>query len=228
MKKYFITGLAILLPLALTILIVIFLINLLTGPFLYLFTSFFQYFHLFEEGFLWISGEQLQIWMSRLLILILFIGLTTLLGALTRWVATYYFIKVGDYLIHRIPFINTIYMTFQDVFKTLFATDTSSFRQVVMLPFPNRDSYTLGLVTKETVSIPEDTERVAVFVPTTPNPTSGYLLLLKQEDITFLDISVEDALKYVISCGVVLVPFKSLSPIEARKKMEEILSEGAS
>ncbi len=221
-KRYFITGLAILLPLALTIAIVLFVINLLTGPFLGLVQGIMNYYNFMQDGFLIFTGPQLQKFLSKILILIFLIFFTIGLGWLTRWVVVHYMLKTGDYIIHRIPFVNALYITFQDVFKTIFKSETSSFKQVVIIPFPNPDCKTLGLVTKEDIHFGEEKKRVAVFVPTTPNPTSGYLLLLKEEDLTYIDISVEDALKYVISCGVILMPFTKMSRDEAKARIRAL------
>ncbi len=221
-KQYFITGLAILLPLALTIVIVLFIINVLTGPFLGLVQGIMNYYNFMQDGFWIFTGPQLQKFLSKILILIFLIFFTIGLGWLTRWVVVHYMLKTGDFIIHRIPFVNTLYITFQDVFKTIFKSHTSSFKQVVIIPFPNPESKTLGLVTKEDILFDGNNKRVAVFVPTTPNPTSGYLLLLKEEDLTYIDISVEEALKYVISCGVILMPFTKISRDEARAKMQAL------
>ncbi len=219
MKRSFITGIAILLPLALTIAIVLFLVNLLTGPFLELVQGVMTYYSILPDGFWIFSSDQIRLWLSKLLILVFLAVFTILLGMLTRWFFVRSLIKMGDYVLHRIPFVNTLYITFQDVFQTIFHSKTSSFKQVVMIPFPYSDSKTIGLITRDRLIVPSGEERVAVFVPTTPNPTSGYLLLMKPEAITYLDLSVENALKYVISCGVVMMPFHKITKEEAAANM---------
>jgi uncharacterized membrane protein len=140
-----------------------------------------------------------------------------------RWFFFHYLIKFSDYLFHRIPFIRAVYKTCQDVINTIFTTDTKAFKQVVMVPFPNTETRSIGLVTRE--SIPnfengEKTDLVAVFVPTTPNPTSGFLLLYKEEELVHLNMSVENALKYIISCGVITTPFNQISQEDLRKLKE--------
>jgi uncharacterized membrane protein len=131
---------------------------------------------------------------------------TCFLGFITRWFFINYLISVGDYFLHRIPLINSIYKTSQDVIKTIFASHTQSFKQVVLVPFPEEGVYCLGLVTRDAPPICNDLKKrelISVFVPTTPNPTSGYLLMFSKKDITFLDMRVEDAIKFIISCGVI-------------------------
>jgi uncharacterized membrane protein len=223
MKKYFITGLVILLPLALTLTILIFMFNLLTQPFVGLVKTLFIRFHLFETGFLFFTADQIQQVISQIIILILLFFFTVTLGLVGRWFFFHYLIKFSDYLFHRIPFIRAVYKTCQDVINTIFTTDTKAFKQVVMVPFPNTETRSIGLVTRE--SIPnfengEKTDLVAVFVPTTPNPTSGFLLLYKEEELVHLNMSVENALKYIISCGVITTPFNQISQEDLRKLKE--------
>lgn len=220
MKKYFVTGLVILLPLALTIAIVAFIFNFLTDPFVGAVQGILNYFGLLHQRFLFLSPTQLQVGFSKLIILVLLFFFTVSLGIVGRWFFVHYLLKLWDYCIHRIPFVSTIYKTSQDVIKTLFASKTKSFKQVVMVPFPNANTLSIGLVTRENLpGLPQSSTEnmVAVFVPTTPNPTSGFLMIFNENDLIYLDMSIEDALKYVISCGVILNPFKTITKEEAHK-----------
>jgi uncharacterized membrane protein len=228
MKKYFITGLVILLPLALTLAIITFIFNFLTAPFVGIVRNVLGYFGLVESGFLFFSAEQLQIILSKLIIFVLLFSLTVFLGAIGRWFFVHYLFKAWDYIFHCIPFVSSIYKTCQDVIKTIFSSKTKSFKQVVLAPFPNAESHSIGLITKDHLEGLSQETMVAVFVPTTPNPTSGFLLFFKQKDLIYLDMSVEDAFKYVISCGVITSPFASISPDEAQKRIhiEEQLESG--
>lgn len=211
MKKYFITGLVILLPVTLTLLVVFYIFNLLTEPFLEITRSILDRSGLIEKNFLFLSAHQVQTVVSKILILAFLFLFTVLLGAIARWFFIYYLIRMWEYMIHRIPFVSPIYKACQDVIKTIFASKSSAFKQVVMVPFPNKETLTIGLLTREGLPGMEAVvggESVVVFVPTTPNPTSGFLVVLKKSDVVPLEMKVEDALKYVISCGVVMVPFK--------------------
>jgi uncharacterized membrane protein len=211
MKKYFITGLVILLPVTLTLIVVIFLFNFLTEPFLGITKSIFQHYDLSDTGFLFLRGEQLQNFISQILIFAVLISLTFLLGFVARWFFIYYLIRLWENVIHRIPFVSSIYKACKDVIKTIFTSKTNAFKQVVMVRFPNPDTWTIGLMTRDGMPglehiVGEDV--VLVFVPTTPNPTSGFLTIFKKDEVIPLDMKVEDALKYVISCGVIMAPFK--------------------
>lgn len=217
MKKYFLTGLIFLLPLAVTLGIVLFILNFFTGPFVHIVRSVFQHYGLLNSGFLFLSAEQTQIFVSRILIIILLFFFTVLLGAFARWFFIHYLIRFSDYILHRIPVVSSVYKTTQDVIKTVFASSTKSFKQVVLVPFPNETTYSVGLVTQEQVFPNQDKSnpKVAVFVPTTPNPTSGFLILFNPDDIIYVAMTVEEAFKYVISCGVILDRFKVITKEEA-------------
>lgn len=211
MKKYFITGLVILLPLTLTLVVLAFFFNLLTEPFLGISKTIIDYTGFLENGILFLSAEQVQTVISQVLILIVLFTFTVLLGLFARWVFFHYIVRFWESLIHRIPFISTIYRTCQDVIKTIFATKNNAFKQVVMVNFPNPETRTIGLVTRESLPGADaslGSDLLVVFVPTTPNPTSGFLTIVKKEDVVYLDMSVEDAFKYVISCGVIMAPFR--------------------
>lgn len=227
MKKYFITGLVILLPLALTLAIVIFLINLLTDPFVEVVQSLLDRYGLLDQDFLFLTSEQIQYVFSQVLILISLFFLTVGLGFIARLFFFHYVIKAWDYIIHKIPFIRSVYKTCQDVINTILKSDTKSFKQVVVVPFPSRDSHSIGLVTRENLKgLPsrDGNKMIAVFVPTTPNPTSGYLVMFEESCVEYLDMKVEEALKYIISCGVILNdPFKKVTQEEAHKIYEEQL-----
>ena len=174
MRKYFITGLVILLPVAITIAILLFIVNLLTGPFIDLVSSFLARFHIANTGFLFFTPEEVLKYTSQLLILVLIFAFIVFLGMVARWFFVTTLLKIGDKVLHRIPLINTVYKTTQDIIRTLFVSDKESFKQVVIVPFPDENSYTLGLVARaapEMCSQAAGDELISVLVPTTPNPT---------------------------------------------------------
>ncbi len=210
MKKYFLTGIVILLPLALTLAIVGFIVGLLTTPFLGLVEPVFAKYHYFEHGFLFFTGAQLQHYVAQVIILIGLVFVTLGLGAVTQWVLFHYLLRFGEYILHRIPFISSIYKTSQDVINTIFTPQSSAFKKVVLVNFPNPDMQCMGFITCDDLSGISNEENVAVFIPTTPNPTSGFLVMIKRKEIVHLEMKVEEALKYVISCGVIL-PSKQLT-----------------
>lgn len=211
MKRYFITGLVVLLPLAVTLAIVTSLINFFTGPFVGIVQNIFQKYHILDSGFLFLSAEQTQLFVAQILVIVMLFFFTVVLGMLTRWFFINSLIRFGEFILHRIPFVSSVYKTSQDVIKTVFASSAKSFKQVVLVPFPGSKTYSIGFITQDEVypfGKNEDGKNSeqpykAVFVPTTPNPTSGFLMMIKNEDLTLLEMSVEDAFKYIISCGVI-------------------------
>lgn len=214
MKKCFITGLVILLPLALTIAIVGFIFNLLTGPFLGIVKTVFDNYHLFEEGFFLLNATQIQNLIAKLLILISLFFIVIGLGVIARWFLFKALIKFAEYIVKRIPLVSSIYRTCQEVIKTIFTSKTQSFKQVVLVKFPHPNTYSIGLITREEIPGLANTahsDAVAVFVPTTPNPTSGFLVMFKPSDLIYLNMKVEDAFKYIISCGVISPEFHAIS-----------------
>ncbi len=221
MKKYFITGLVILLPLTLTLLIVFFVVNFLTKPFMGLVTKILTETNLYHLKLHFLTNEQLVRYSSQAIILIGLFLLTILLGFLGRWFLFNAFIRLGDKVLHKIPLINKVYKTSQDIIKTLFVTDKNSFKQVVMAPFPYKGTYSIGLVSREspqTCQKAVNAEMVSVFVPTTPNPTTGFLLMFKKEDLIFIDMKTEDAVKYIVSCGVILPQDKEKIILKEKKE----------
>lgn len=205
MKKHFITGLVILLPLVVTIAVIVFLVNLLTEPFVGAVSAGLGKY--LNHGFLFLSSDQIVRYTAKIIILILLFLFTVGLGMITRWFLINSFIKLGDRILHRIPLVNTVYKTTQDIINTLFVSDKKSFKQVVLVPFPRPDVYVVGLIARESPgacsrAVGEDL--VSVLVPTTPNPTTGFLMMFKRSDILHIDMRPEDAIKYIVSCGVII------------------------
>lgn len=131
-KKYFITGLVILLPLAITLVVLIFIINFLTAPFV----GFFEQFLVGTEFYTKHQGV-VHFALQIVFLFALFL-LTVLLGFLARVVVFKSMLSLYDYILHRIPIIKTIYKTTQEVIKTIFGARSRSFKQVVMVPFQLR------------------------------------------------------------------------------------------
>jgi len=198
MKKYFISGLVFLLPIAITLAIVNFTVDLLTKPFQSLFAH--------SLMFCNVETSSLCMQISSLIILVALFLFTLLVGVLVRGYISRKIIKLGEYLIARVPLISTIYKASQDVIHTIIASPASSFKQVVIVPFPNNQSYCLGLLVKDSPKACNsllEQEMLSVFVPTTPNPTTGFILMFAKDQIKLADISVEEALKYIITCGMI-------------------------
>jgi len=107
----------------------------------------------------------------------------------------------GDHAMMRIPLLNKIYSTVKQVNES-FQSNKSSFKQVVLVPFPHERSRSLAFVTGEQKNLGPE-KLISVFIPTTPNPTSGFLLLVPESEIIKLDISVAEGIKFIISLGAI-------------------------
>ena len=206
MKKYFLTGLLILLPLALTIAVVVFIVNFLTQPFIGMVSALVLKYIPGSEQAPYIKSPQVIKTVSEIIILISLVIFTFFLGMLARWFFFKSLISFGDAILHRIPVINKVYKTCQEIIKTLFITDKDSFKQVVLVPFPNDNSYVLGLISRDSPKACKHAtakDLITVLVPTAPNPTTGYLFLYDRNKITYTDMKTEEAIKFIVSCGVV-------------------------
>lgn len=122
-----------------------------------------------------------------------------------------FFIRMGEYVLDRIPVIRNLYSALKQIFETITTTQSEAFRDVVMLEYPRKGTWSIGFVTG--TSRGEVQERVSndtinVFVPTTPNPTSGFLLFVPKKDLKFLDMTVEEGIKLVVSAGIITPPYK--------------------
>ena len=112
-------------------------------------------------------------------------------------------------IVHRLPLVKLIYTGTKQIFDSFSETSKSKFSRVVMIPFPRDGTFVIAFVTKEVEEgwVPGHPEnKVSVFIPTTPNPTSGYLAFYNPSETIPLDISVDDALKIIISGGMVRPP----------------------
>lgn len=116
-------------------------------------------------------------------------------------------ISLGERLVNRMPVVRTLYNAFKQILETVLQSSSQSFRQVVMLEYPRRGVWAVAFVTADTtgeIARRGDQELINIFLPTTPNPTSGFLLIVPKRDLIFLDMSVEEAAKFIISAGVIM------------------------
>ncbi len=118
-------------------------------------------------------------------------------------------VKWWELLLARIPVVNSIYNSVKQVSDTLFSPSGNAFRKALLIQYPREGSWTIAFLTGEPggdVANHLKGEYVSAYVPTTPNPTSGFFLMLPKKDVVELDMSVDEALKYIISMGVVAPP----------------------
>jgi uncharacterized membrane protein len=196
-KRYFFTGLLISAPIGATIYITIFIVEFIAG----LVPQRFNPNGLLPEiiGYEIPGLELIIAFLSFILIGLIF---STLFG---KAILGYF-----DNLITRIPFAGNVYKAIKQITET-FSNADAAYQKVVLIEYPRKDIYAIGFMTGETkgeIKNRKKIDMVNVFVPTTPNPTSGFLLFIPKEDAVELDMSVEDAIKLVVSAGMVVPPTK--------------------
>jgi uncharacterized membrane protein len=138
--------------------------------------------------------------------LLVTLAFLTLVGMLTAGFAGRSLIRLGERLLSRMPVVRSVYATLKQIFETVLAESSRSFREVVLVEYPRRGLAAIAFVTGPTageIQDKSDDELVNVFLPTTPNPTSGFLLFVPKRDLIPLEMSIEDGMKLVISGGIV-------------------------
>lgn len=192
LRKYIIAGLLVWLPLAATVIIIKLVIDLLDRTILLLPDQY------RPEALLGFSVPGIGVIMS--------IGILIITGMLAANLIGRRAVEMWEFILHRIPLVRTIYKSVKQIATTILASDGKSFRKVVLVEYPRKDTWSMGFLTNEHVNIESAglDDVAAVFVPTTPNPTSGYIIMLPKTDIIELDITVEDGFKYIISMGVIV------------------------
>ncbi|MGR3590861.1 MAG: DUF502 domain-containing protein [Limimaricola soesokkakensis] len=139
---------------------------------------------------------------------IFFILFTFLVGALAKGFVGRSLLRMGESLVGRMPVVRSVYSGLKQIAETVFAQTETSFDQACLIEYPRKGLWALAFISttaKGEVArkLPTDGDIVTVFLPTTPNPTSGFLLFLPRADVIVLDMTVEDAAKLVISAGLV-------------------------
>jgi uncharacterized membrane protein len=195
-KKYFITGLLIWIPLAITFTVLSWIVKLLDGWIMPWLPE-----HLQPQTVLGFNLPGLGV------ILCVFILFAT--GVIGANVLGQRLVRLWESLLARIPVVKSIYYSVKQVSDTLFSSNGQAFRKALLVQYPREGIWTIAFLTGapgNDIAQHLSGDHVSVYVPTTPNPTSGFFLMLPATDIIELDISVDEALKYIISMGVVAPP----------------------
>jgi uncharacterized membrane protein len=141
-------------------------------------------------------------------LLLVFVALT-LIGGFTAGYIGRLLVRASEMILARMPVIRSVYGAIKQIFETVLANQSSAFRDVVLIEYPRRGIWSLAFVTGKTEgevqNLTED-ETINIFVPTTPNPTSGFLLFVPRRDLIVLDMTVEEGIKMVVSAGIVTPP----------------------
>lgn len=210
MRRYLIAGLLVWMPLGITFLVIRAIVGLLDRTLLLL-PEVYQ-----PDNLLGFHIPGLGVALSVLLVLATGMIFANFLGK--RMVIAW------EHFLARIPLVRSLYAGVKQIMEAVLATDAKSFRKVLLLEYPRKGLWSLAFMTSDSLGeVQEKTEDevISVFIPTTPNPTSGFVIMVPKDDVTELDISVEDGLKMIISMGVVVPPTKREQMLATQQKDEE-------
>ncbi|MBQ0936228.1 DUF502 domain-containing protein [Ideonella paludis] len=206
MKKYLIAGLLTWMPLAITIWVMLWVVGLMDG----MFNGVLGLFDTLVPGLVKLKDiPGLGVLVTLALMLLTGVFVTNIFG---QW-----WVQQWDRLLNRIPIVKSIYSSVKQVSDTLFSSSGNAFREAVLVQYPREGSWTIAFVTGRPsgeVAAHLVGEHVSLYVPTTPNPTSGFFLMMPKSSIKPLAMSVDEALKYIISMGVVAPPASAVAQPE--------------
>jgi uncharacterized membrane protein len=201
LRNAFFTGVIVVLPLGVTMIAISFLLDRLGTP--------------ASQFFFWFLDRDIRdmpavkVLLEFISVLVVFLMITAL-GYFSRFFLGRMILNSLERLLDQVPFINTVYRSVKQIVDTFSQQKKAIFQEVVLIEYPRPRCYALGFLTNtakgETQAVTGE-HIVNVFVPTTPNPTSGFLLMLPEEDITRLTMSITDGMKLIISGGAVVPPY---------------------
>ncbi len=206
LRKYIIAGLLVWLPFAATIVIVKFLIDLMDKTVLLLPPE-------------WQPANLLGFSIPGFGVIIA-LSILLLTGMLAANLFGRRFVEMWEKILNRIPLVRSIYSSVKQISSTIFDPSGKSFRKVVLLEYPRKGLWSIGFLTNDAMGdelCSVDDTLVSVFIPTTPNPTSGFIIMTRKDEITELNMNVEEAFKFVISMGVIIPDNGTLEELKQNK-----------
>ncbi len=202
LRTYFFAGVLVTMPLAVTFLVAWWFIGVVDDYIVPLIPDGWNPDHYLKET------VGLEIGLPGLGLIVLVVAIT-LIGALTAGFLGRMIVTIGERILARMPIIRSVYSAIKQILETVLKQQSKAFRQAVLVEYPRRGIWAIGFITGATEGEVQNLtmqEVVNVFLPTTPNPTSGFLLFIPRKDLVFLDMTVEEAVKMVISGGIVTPP----------------------
>ena len=202
LRAYFLAGILVTAPLAITIALASWLIEFVDSRIVPLIPLRYNP-DVYLKEYL---GYEIGIPGLGLIVLVIFI---TLVGAMTAGFLGRFIIRFGENMLNRMPVIRGVYGASKQILETVLKSQSKAFRQAVLVEYPRRGIWAVAFITGRTEGEVQNLiadDLINIFLPTTPNPTSGFLLFVPKEDMILLDMSVEEAIKMVISGGIVTPP----------------------
>lgn len=219
LRNYFLTGLIVTAPLGITLWILFGVIELIDNSVVPLLPPAYNP-QTYIEKYLGIGAH-----IPGIGLVVVLAGLTAI-GLLTANFVGRMVVRTGENILGRMPVVRSIYGALKQIFQTVLENSSRSFREVVLVEYPRRGIWAIGFITSATEGEVQTTiadEVVNVFLPTTPNPTSGFLLFVPRRHLVVLDMTVEEGIKMVVSAGIVTPP--DTRPEERRRPL--VASDGA-
>lgn len=206
-RRYFVAGLLFWVPIVVTILVISFLVDLLDRSMLLVPLRY------RPETLFGFAVPGLGVLLAVVVVFITGVVVANLLGRRL--------IQFWEAMLSRIPFVRSIYSTAKQVMETVVSGNGKSFREVVMVEYPRKGLWSLAFVTGDALVAAKEAahdDLINIFVPTTPNPTSGFFLMVSEKDVIHLDLPVDDGLKLILSAGVLLPQTSATQPEKTDKK----------
>lgn len=194
-KKNFITGLVAVLPITLTLYIIIFLISKIGG----IVGKYLQYIKFLSF---------LPSFVHSLIGFVIIFFLIYIVGMITSGYIGKFILRLSNNILNRLPLFKSVYSAAQKMINTIFI-DKSAFRKVIIIPYPKEGSFAVSFMTSEKSIFINGEEYINAFVPTVPNPTSGFYLLIRKRDVVETDLSIEEGFKVIFSAGVINLELKN-------------------
>lgn len=222
LRASFLTGLVVIAPVGLTIWLIWSVVGWIDGFVLPLVPEAYHPDRMLQDFLGYDPDVQINV---RGLGVVIFLIFTVIVGWMAKGLIGRSLIRFAESLVERTPVVRTIYSGIKQISETIFAQSERSFEKACLIEYPRRGIWALGFIsttTKGEVDAKADpgNEMVSVFVPTTPNPTSGFLLFFPKNDVIELDMTVEDAAKLVISAGLVYPPNRETDKGETPEILE--------
>ena len=159
--------------------------------------------------------EEQRLFLAKVVVFIAALLIIIFIGIMTRIIIVRKTFSFFEKFLYKLPMVNKIYGAIKEISKAFLGNKKSGFKKVVLVEYPRKGIYTIGFVTSESMiafSVSEDSrDLVSIYIPTTPNPTSGLFIMVPRGDVKALDMSVEEALKVVISAGAIAPPSREIS-----------------
>jgi uncharacterized membrane protein len=208
-RNYFLTGLVVIAPVALTIWLIWSVIGWIDGFVLPFIPNLYHPDNILNTIF----GQDVAI-NIRGLGVVVFLLFTTFVGWIAKGFLGRSLIRVGENLVRRMPVVRSIYSGVKQIAETVFAQSDRSFEKACLIEYPRKGIWAVGFISTEAkgevkYKAKSNSDLLSVFVPTTPNPTSGFMLFFPRNDVIELEMSIEDAAKLVISAGLVYPPYEN-------------------